>query len=116
MPIPNDLEAEVIASRAKSVAYKYNATFITGDDCGRHQELRRAALAVPAGQIVDIGANGGPLTLDLMDQVIDLVKPGRARCVVDEQAQPPQALGAATGVGEPPGDRSHRLRTAGPLL
>src|SRR5918994_1275015 len=33
--------------------------------------------AVPAGQIVDIGANGGPLTLDLMDEVIDRVKPGR---------------------------------------
>ncbi len=28
---PNDIEAEVIASRAKSVAYKYNEAFITGD-------------------------------------------------------------------------------------
>src|SRR6185437_16902670 len=28
---PNHLEAEVIASRAKSVAYAFNAAFITGD-------------------------------------------------------------------------------------
>ena len=74
---PNDLEAEVIASRAKSVAYKYNATFITGDDSVDTKSFDGLRSAVPASQIVDIGANGGPLTLDLMDQVIDLVKPGR---------------------------------------
>src|SRR5918997_6784050 len=74
---PNDLEAEVIASRAKSVAYKYNAAFITGDTAVDTKSFDGLAKAVPAGQIVDIGANGGPLTLDLMDEVIDRVKPGR---------------------------------------
>ena len=39
---PNDLEAEVIASRAKSVAYKYNAGVHHRRLGGRHQELRRA--------------------------------------------------------------------------
>jgi len=32
---------------------------------------------IPAGQRIDAGANGGALTLDLMDQMMDLVRPGR---------------------------------------
>jgi HK97 family phage major capsid protein len=74
---PNDLESEVIASRAKSVAYKYNAAFITGDNGVDPKSFDGLAKAVPASQRIEPGANGGPLTLDLMDQVIDLVKPGR---------------------------------------
>ena len=74
---PNDVEAEVIANRAKSVAYKFNEGFITGDSGADPKSFDGLRTAVPAGQIVDIGANGGPLTLDLMDEVIDKVKPGR---------------------------------------
>ena len=74
---PNDIEAEVIASRAKSVAYKFNEGFIIGDSVADPKSFDGLRTAVPAGQIVDIGANGGPLTLDLMDEVIDKVKPGR---------------------------------------
>jgi HK97 family phage major capsid protein len=74
---PNDLEAEVIASRAKSVAYKYNATFITGDSAVDTKSFDGLAKAVPVSQRIEPGANGGALTLDLMDQLIDLVKPGR---------------------------------------
>jgi hypothetical protein len=33
--------------------------------------------AIPAGQTIAAGANGGQLTLDLMDQTVDLVKPGK---------------------------------------
>ena len=75
---PNDLEAEVIASRAKSVAYAFNAAFITGDssvDPKQFDGLRKVLGTGP--QTVSAGTNGGALTLDLMDQVIDLVKPGR---------------------------------------
>src|SRR5829696_2307735 len=74
---PNDVEAEVIASRAKSVAYKFNGAFITGDSAVDTKSFDGLAKAVPAAQRVDAATNGGPLTLDLMDQVIDLVKPGR---------------------------------------
>jgi hypothetical protein len=74
---PNDIEAEAIASRAKSVAYGYNAAFITGDSAVNAKSFDGIAKATPAGQTVWVGTNGGPLTLDLMDQVIDLVKPGR---------------------------------------
>jgi HK97 family phage major capsid protein len=74
---PNDIEAEVIASRAKAVAYTYNAAFITGDSAVDSKSFDGLAKAVPAGQTIYAGANGGALTLDLMDQVIDLIKPGR---------------------------------------
>jgi HK97 family phage major capsid protein len=74
---PNDIEAEAIASRAKSVAYAYNQAFITGDSSVNAKSFDGLAKAVPAGQTVWVGTNGGPLTLDLMDEVIDKVKPGR---------------------------------------
>ncbi len=35
------------------------------------------AKAIPAAQRLDAGANGGALTLDLMDQLVDLVAPGK---------------------------------------
>jgi HK97 family phage major capsid protein len=75
---PNDIEAEVIASRAKSVAYKYNEAFITGDsavDAKSFDGLRKVIGTGPRS--ITIATNGGPLTLDKMDEVIDLVKPGR---------------------------------------
>jgi HK97 family phage major capsid protein len=74
---PNDLEAEVIASRAKSVAHGYTQAFYTGDDGVNPKEFDGLRAAVPAGQTVSVATNGGPLTLDLMDQVIDKVKPGK---------------------------------------
>jgi HK97 family phage major capsid protein len=74
---PNDLEAEVIASRAKSVAHAYTQAFYTGDDSVNPKQFDGLRVAVPAGQAVTVAANGGPLTLDLMDQVIDKIKPGK---------------------------------------
>src|ERR671916_1393240 len=61
---PNDVEAEVIASRAKSVAYKFNGAFITGDSAVDTKSFDGLAKAVPAAQRVDFAAIGGPLTLD----------------------------------------------------
>ena len=73
----NDIEAEVIASRAKSVAHGYSDAFYTGDAVANPKAFDGLRVLVPAGQRVSAGANGGALTLDLMDQVIDLVKPGK---------------------------------------
>ena len=74
---PNDIEAEVIASRAKAVAHLFSDTFFNGDSAVNAKAFDGLTKAIPAGQTVAAGANGGALTLDLMDQVIDLVKPGR---------------------------------------
>src|SRR5215208_5042425 len=74
---PNDVEAEVIASRAKSVAYKFNEGFINDNAATDPKSFDGLRKAVPAGQQVSAGTNGAALSLDLMDQVIDKVKPGR---------------------------------------
>jgi len=63
--------------KAKSVARKFEDSFITGDvtaDSNAFDGLRRLTVA---GQIVTAGANGAALTLAMLDQLIDLVKGGK---------------------------------------
>lgn len=74
---PNDLEAEVIASRARAVAHTFLNAFYNGDVGTDPKAFDGLTKATAAGQTLAAGANGGALTLDLMDQVIDLVKPGK---------------------------------------
>lgn len=74
---PNDLEAAVIESRAKAVAHKWSESFYSGDSAVDAKSFDGLAKLVPAGQTLTVAANGGPLTLDLMDELIDLVRPGR---------------------------------------
>lgn len=76
---PNDLAAEVLISRSKSVAHKFSETFVYGDDAVDAKSFDGLNVMYPIGgsQTLTGGANGGALTLDLMDQLIDTVKPGR---------------------------------------
>lgn len=71
----NDLEAEVIASRAKAIAHKFSQTFFTGD--GTLNSFEGVDRMIKAGQTITAGANGGALTLSLLDELIDRVKPGK---------------------------------------
>ena len=76
----NDIEALVLHEKAKAVAYQFNASFFTGDtgvDANSFDGVDRRLAAAAASQTVTAGANGAALTLPLMDQVIDAVKPGR---------------------------------------
>jgi hypothetical protein len=78
----NDVEAEVIPSRAKAVAHKYTEAFYVGDTAVDAKSFDGLRKAIPVGQRVSAGTNGGALTLDLMDQTIDLVKPGRPDAIM----------------------------------
>jgi len=72
-----DQRAIQTAMRAKSVARKFEDTFITGDvsvDSNSFDGLRVLAVA---GQELTMGANGGALTLAKLDEMIDLVKGGK---------------------------------------
>ncbi len=64
----------MIASRAKAVAHLFSDSFVNGDATANLKAFDSITRAIPAAQAV---ANGSELTLDLMDQMIDLVKPGR---------------------------------------
>lgn len=74
---PNDLEAIVIESRAKSVAHAFSNTFYSGDSSSNAKQFDGLAKLTPSGQTIAAGNDGGDLTLDLIDELIDLVKPGR---------------------------------------
>ena len=74
---PNDIEAEVIASRSKAVAHLFSDSFFNGSVAGNAKSFDGLTVLTPAGQTLAAGANGGQLSLDLLDQMIDLVRPGR---------------------------------------
>ena len=74
---PNDLEAEIIALKAKAVAYEFSQAFFSGDSGSNPAQFDGLAEMVTGGQTLTAGANGAELTLDMLDELIDLVKPGR---------------------------------------
>jgi HK97 family phage major capsid protein len=72
-----DIEAAVLELKAKAVRYKFEETFVTGDVTVDTKSFDGIARQVTAGQTITAAANGTQLTMPLLDQVIDLVKPGR---------------------------------------
>jgi HK97 family phage major capsid protein len=96
---PNDLEAEVIATKAKAVAYEFSNTFYTGDDSVNAKQFDGLINLVTGGQTTTMGANGAALTLDKLDELIDLVKPGRpdALCMAKRTRRKLSSLRRASG-------------------
>ncbi len=72
----NDIEAEIIGLRAKAVAHKFSDAFFNGDS-GTDPKSFDGLTKVLTGtsQEITAGTNGAQLTLDMMDQLIDLVMP-----------------------------------------
>lgn len=73
----NDLEAEVIANRAKAIAHKFNDTFVSGDIVGDANSFDGIRKLIPVAQTVDQAANGAAITLPKLDELVDKVKPGK---------------------------------------
>ncbi len=67
----NDQTAVQIASKAKSAARKYQDMLINGT--GTANEFNGLINLCPASQHADTGVNGGPLSFDFLDELIDLV-------------------------------------------
>lgn len=74
---PNDLEAIVIESKAKAMAHEFSRVFYRGDTAADANEFDGLSVLVPTAQTLAVAPDGGPLTLSLMDELIDMVKPGR---------------------------------------
>lgn len=96
---PNDLEAEVIALKAKAVAYEFSQTFYDGDTAIEARQFDGLAKIVDVGQTIAMGTNGAALTLDKMDELIDMVKPGRpdALCMAKRTRRKLSALRRSSG-------------------
>ena len=73
----NDIEAEVIGNRAKSIAHGFSDSFFNGDIGVNAKSFDGLHKLVPVGQTLLAGANGAALTLAMMDELIDKVKPGK---------------------------------------
>jgi hypothetical protein len=67
----------VLESRAKAVAHKWSGSFFNGDASVDPKSFDGLEERVPVSQTIAVDANGGELTLDKMDELIDLVRPGR---------------------------------------
>ncbi len=89
----------MITSRSKSVAHSYCETFYAGNATTNPKSFDGLNVLIPAAQSILIGPNGGALTLDLMDQMIDLVKPGRpdALCMSKRSRRKLSSLRRASG-------------------
>ena len=96
---PNDLEAEVIGLKAKAVAYEFSNAFYSGDTATNAKQFDGLTKIVAGTQTLSMGANGGSLTLDKLDELIDLVKPGRpdALCMAKRTRRKLSALRRSSG-------------------
>lgn len=73
-----DLEAIVLELKAKAVRQTWESTFITGTGAANtFSGLDTLIAAAPGSQTVSAGTNGNTLTLALVDQLVDSVRPGK---------------------------------------
>lgn len=73
----NDIEAEVIANRAKAVAHAFSDSFFNGDIVANAKSFDGLHKLIQPAQTLTAGANGATLTLSMLDELIDKVRPGR---------------------------------------
>lgn len=78
----NDQLAIQIALKAKALARAARRTIITGDVATTPKAFDGIKKLTPAGQTIAIGTNGGPLTLQKLDELVDLVKSGRPDAIL----------------------------------
>jgi len=72
-----DLEAAVVQLKAKAVQQKFDDTFINGDTAVDAKAFDGIDKLCTSGQTVSMGVNGGTLTLEKLDELIDKVKTGK---------------------------------------
>ena len=72
-----DLQSAVVQLKAKAVQHLFEQTFITGDATTNPKEFDGLDELTDPSQELSMGANGGSLTLDKLDELIDTVKGGK---------------------------------------
>jgi HK97 family phage major capsid protein len=86
---PNDLEAEVLIKRAKAVSHLYSNTFFNGDTATDAKSFDGLTKIISStGQELSMGTNGASLTLDKMDELIDLIPgPGPSALLMSKRTR-----------------------------
>ncbi len=103
-----DLEAAVVQLKAKAVQQKFDDTFINGDTAGDAKSFDGLDKLCVSGQSVSMGASGGTLTLDKLDELMDKVKGGKPHILLMSRRSRRKltSLSRATGSGVLETDRN----------
>ncbi|NQZ53225.1 MAG: phage major capsid protein [Piscirickettsiaceae bacterium] len=72
----NSQKAIQIAQKAKGLARKFRRTLAIGDNGTNAKEFDGVASLVTGGQTITAGANGAPITLTMLDELLDAVPNG----------------------------------------
>jgi hypothetical protein len=72
-----DLEAAVVQLKANAVQRLFDDTFVNGDTSVNAKSFDGIDKLTIAGQAVSMGANGGTLTLDKLDELFDKMRGGK---------------------------------------
>ncbi len=72
-----DLEAAVVQLKARALQHKFEDTFINGDTDSDSDSFDGVGVLATGDQALSMGANGGTLTLDKLDELIDAVQGGK---------------------------------------
>ncbi len=72
-----DMETAVVQLKAKAVRDLFENTFITGDATANPKSFDGLDQLVDPSQSLSLGVDGGSLTLDKLDELIDTVKGGK---------------------------------------
>lgn len=72
-----DLEAAIVQLKARAVQALFDDTFINGDATANPRSFDGIDRLCDAAQVVSMGPNGGTLTLEKLDELIDRVRGGK---------------------------------------
>ncbi|MDA0271113.1 MAG: phage major capsid protein [Chloroflexi bacterium] len=102
-----DLEAAVVALKAKAVQQAFDQAFITGDVTADTDSFDGLDRLCAAGQVVSAGDDGGPLSLSLLDELVDRVRGGKPEMLLMSRRtrRTLNTLARATGSGVVEQDR-----------
>lgn len=81
-----DIEAEEIQSAIQVIRDTEENALINGDSAVNPKQFDGLRKLTPAGQVVVAGANGAPLTLDLLDSAIDLNRGNPSMLIMSKKA------------------------------
>ena len=96
-----DLEAAVVALKARAVQQQFDDTFVNGDTAADADAFDGIDKLCVAGQTVAMGTNGATLTLGKLDELIDTVRGGKPDMILVSRRtrRSLNALSRATGSG-----------------
>ena len=81
-----DVEAEEVENGLQNVRDAEENALINGDATANPKQFDGLRKLIPVGQVVVAGANGAPMSLDLLDQAIDLNKGNPSLLIMSKKA------------------------------